>query len=204
MVLTQWCVEWPNPTVRCQYWHRFEGETAKCTNQWQRSNRICVGIIHNTSKNDSKTKISTVLDRNIKRGRSQSNDKTICVKLVKLKNNWDGEKMKMTMLKSNSLHKHRKLVFGQLRSPWMCVRFTVYDFDKNPNLNTREAAVLDCASTIIVLHKVWWACFKRLTITRADAKRQTVHTTTKNTAGWWLQVRCWIPLVAAAVDLDKV
>ena len=108
------------------------------------------------------------------RGRSQSNDKTICVKLVKLKNNWDGEKMKMTMLKSNSLHKHRKLVFGQLRSPWMCVRFTVYDFDKNPNLNTREAAVLDCASTIIVLHKVWWARFKRLPITRADAKSQTM------------------------------
>jgi hypothetical protein len=48
---------------------------------------MCNGIIHNTSKNDGKTKISTVLDRNIKRGRSQSNDKTICVKLVKLKNN---------------------------------------------------------------------------------------------------------------------
>ena len=47
----------------------------------------CVMASSTTSKNDGKTKISTVLDRNIKRGRLQSNDKTICVKLVKLKNN---------------------------------------------------------------------------------------------------------------------
>ena len=36
----------------------------------------------------------------------------------------------------------------------MCVRFTVYAFDEKPNLNTTEAAVEDCASTDIVLHKV--------------------------------------------------
>ena len=70
-----------------------------------------------TSKNDGKTKISAALDRNIKRGRSRSNDRTICVKLVKLKNNRDGEKMKMTILKSNSLHNYYKRVFGRHRSP---------------------------------------------------------------------------------------
>ena len=147
---------------------------AKLRNAWiNDKDRICDGIIHNIKKWRQDKNVDCVGQKH-QRGRSRSNDKTICVKLVKLKNNWDGERMKMTILKSNSLRNHRKLFFGRLRSPWMCVRFTVYAFDEKPNLNTTEAAVEDCASTDIVLHKVWWARFKRLPITRADANRQTV------------------------------